>query len=265
MTQEFVECCDNMIRLTGGSAFLCIICRKLLPKINGTFKDLEKRIIELESAAKTAELERMKMRMDMDKMETKTVQVKDKVKEMEKEVETGMEKAKEEVKEEMKEEMKEREEKASNVVVYGLKEAEETDPEKRKEHDKEKMAQLLEEIGVKAEGEIEVKFRAGKKGEANKPRPMIVRVEDDETREKIRKNARRLAQKDGWKSVFVSEDLTFRQREEGRKIEKKLREEAEKKTEDAKKEGKTGGKFVVVGPRGRRRTVWREERREETE
>ena len=56
-------------------------------------------------------------------------------------------------------------------------------------------------------------------------------------------------------SFFVSQDLTWAQREEERKVEKSLREEAEKKTMEAVENGKKG-KFIVVGQRGRRRMVW---------
>lgn len=57
-------------------------------------------------------------------------------------------------------------------------------------------------------------------------------------------------------------DLTRRQRDEANKKEKKLREEAEEKTEAAKNDGKKG-KFIVVGQRGSsRRVVWREEKEE---
>ena len=52
----------------------------------------------------------------------------------------------------------------------------------------------------------------------------------------------------------------FRQREEAREEEKRLREEAERRTEEAKNEGRSGGRFTVVGQRGRRRVVWWEER-----
>ena len=91
---------------------------------------------------------------------------------------------------------------------------------------------------------------------------MIVKVSDDETRQKLLANARRLARKEEWKTVYVSPDLTWQQREEAREEEKKLRVEAERRTEEAKNAGRTGGKFVMVGPRGRRRLVWREERDE---
>ena len=89
---------------------------------------------------------------------------------------------------------------------------------------------------------------------------MIVRLEDDETRQKLLANARRLARKEEWRRVFVSPDMTWQQREEAREEEKKLRAEAEKKTEEAKNSGRTGGRFMVVGPKGRRRLAWREER-----
>ena len=116
-------------------------------------------------------------------------------------------------------------------------------------------------IGVELKCAIEIKYRAGKKNEGAeaKPRPLIVRIVDEETREKVLRDARKLRNVEGWNRVFVSPDLTWQQREEGKKIEKKLKEEAEKKTEEAVKDGKKG-KFIVVGPRGRRRTVWTEER-----
>ena len=106
-----------------------------------------------------------------------------------------------------------------------------------------------------------MKFRAGKKQEEEgaKPRPLIVKIKNEEKREKIRKNARLLSRTPQWKTVFISEDLTWQQREEARKQEKSLREEADRKTEEARAEGKTG-KFRVVGPRGRRRMVWVEEK-----
>ena len=171
-----------------------------------------------------------------------------------------MERAKKEFKEEMETERKDREERSENVVVYGLAESERDEVEERKEFDKKKMLELTKEIGVEVKGEVEVKFRAGKKRDDGKPRPMIVRVEDEETRQKILANARRLARKDDWRRVFVSPDLTWQQREEAREEERKLRTEAERKTEEAKNEGRGGGRFVVMGPRGRRRVAWREER-----
>ena len=260
MTPEFIDCIDKMAKIFGGSAFLCGICRKLATRINKSMRDVEAKMERMETEMKKAELERRALAEKMEKMENKSEQVNDKVAGMEKEMEAGMEKAKKEFKNEMEAERKEREERSVNVVIYGLAESEEEEAERRKEDDKKKMLEMVKEIGVEVKGDMEVKFRAGKKKEDGKPRPMIVRVDDEETRQSILANARRLARKEEWKRVFVSPDLTWQQREEAREEERKLRLEAERKTEEAKNEGRGGGKFVLVGPRGRRRMVWREER-----
>ena len=262
MTPEFVETCDKMNRLFGGSAFLCVICRKLATKLNKSMREVEKRMEEMEEKVKKAELERQVLASKVEKMESKSDQVKDKVVGMEKEIEAGVERAKKEVMNEIESERKEREDRSENLVVYGVKESEAEDAEERKEDDKKKVMELAEAIDVPINGELEVKFRAGKKAENGKPRPMIVRVEDEETRQKLLTNARKLARKEEWKTIYVSPDLTWQQREEAREEERKLREEAEKKTEEAKNSGRGEGKYVVVGPRGRRRLVWRTEIRE---
>ena len=257
LTAEFLDCIDKLNRMHGaGSAFLCAVCRKMVGKINHSFQDLEKRL-------NAVELELKATRTKADKTEEKTKQVKDKVVEMEKEVESGMTKAKKEAIEEMKTEMTEREEKSTNVVVYGLAEATTDDTKARKDHDAKKMRELMTEIGIGANDEAEVLYRAGKK-QPDKVRPMVVRVANDDTRENIFRNARKLARSPGdeWHRVFVSADLTWQQREEARKKEKELRDEATKKSEEAKNGGKTG-KFVVIGQRGKnRRVVWRDEKPE---
>ena len=260
MTPEFVDCCDKMNRLYGGSSFLCVVCRKLVTKMNKSFKDMEKQMSAFELRLEKSELENRALKEKIEKMEAQTDQVRSKVGSMEKEIETGMETAKKEVKEEMSMEKKEIEERASNLVVYGLKESEKEEAKDRKEEDDKKVKEMMEEIGVEVKGKVETKFRAGKKAEDGKPRPVIVKVEDDETREMMLKNARRLARKDDWRSVFVSPDLTWKQREEARKEEKKLREEADRKNEEAKNEGRTGGRWTVIGRKGKRRVVWWEDR-----
>ena len=82
-----------------------------------------------------------------------------------------------------------------------------------------------------------------------------MRIGDDEARERILKDSRKLARSPAFRSVFVAQDLTWSQREEARREEKELRELAEKRTEEAKNEGKRG-RYLVVGQRGRRRVVW---------
>ena len=261
MTPEFVDTVDKMNKLFGGSAFLCVNCRKLATKMNKTFREVEARLADMETELKNANLERKMLAAKVEKMESKSDQVRDKMDGMEKEIEAGMERTKKEVRDEMESERKEREERSANVVVYGMKESEEEEAEKRKEDDTGGFLKMATEIGVDIKGGVEVKFRAGRKREDGKPRPMIVKLEDEETRQNLLMNARRLARKDEWKTVFVSPDLTWQQREEARKEEKRLREEAETKNEEAKNAGRKGA-FVLVGPKGRRRLVWREERQE---
>ena len=253
MTPEFVKCCDAINKYYGGSSFLCGICRKITGALNHSMKEMEKRMMKMEAELATAVLERKVTAEKIVNLETKNRQVNENVQKMEGEVAAGMEKAKEEVKDEMKEEMEKREAKKANIVVYGLKESEEEDGKKRQDEDIVLVKNMAAAIDVEIKGEIKSSFRAGKR-EAGKSRPLVVMLEDEETREGFLSNARRMAGKDEWKKVFVGQDLTWQQREEARKEEKKLKEEAEKRT----LEDTTGrvGKYVVVGQRGRRWIKW---------
>ena len=178
-------------------------------------------------------------------MEGKTDQVKDKMDGIEKEIEIGMENTKKEVASAMTAEREDRDARASNIVIYGVTESNETEAAKRMEHDEKIMKEIAEDIGVVIGDDVKVKFRAGKRRETGteevRPRPMIVGVDNDETRERLLVNAKKLAKKDKWKRTFVAEDMTPTQREEAKKADEKARKEAEEKTEEAKKEGKTGG------------------------
>ena len=254
MTPEFLKCCDAISKYYGGSSFLCVVCRKVTSMLNHSMKEMGTKVLKMETELATAKLEHQVLAEKVVNLELKSRQVEGNVQKMEGEVALGMVKAKEEVKDEMRDEMKERESKKENIVVYGLKESDETDGLKRKDEDVSMVIRMATEIGVDFKGEVKSSFRAGKK-EGERPRPLIVTIEDEETRENILTNARRMSGKDEWKRVFVSHDLTWRQREEARKEEKKVREEAEKKTEEENNGGRVG-KYVVVGPRGGRRLRW---------
>ena len=263
MTPEFMESCDKMSRMTGGSAFLCMICRKLVGKINFSLKALQAQIKDINSQLQTAKLERDFLTAKVEKFENQSAQVTTRIVEIEKEVGEEVAKAKEEVKEEMTVELKEREERSVNLVVYGVKESDKATGAEKQAEDVEAVNRMAEAIGVELKGAVEVRYRAGKKiPEATRPRPMVVRIEDEETREKIVTNARKLARNEDWKDVFVARDLTYKQRMEANKLEEKLRKDAEGMNDQAKNEGRVGGSFRVVGVRGKNRRVeWREERR----
>ena len=218
--------------------------------------EAKKMVMSMGERIATLEKEKITLEKKVEKNEVRTEKVREGLQEVGKEVENGMEKAKEEAKIGMRTEMKDQEERSVNVVIYGIEESKEEAAEKRKEEDKRHVEAVAEKIGVEIKGEIEVKFRAGKKSDGvdARPRPMIVKVVDDETRGRLLRNASRLSRVTEMKKVFIAPDLTWEQREEARKEEKKMRDEAEKKTEEAKKEG-GNEKYLVVGPRGRRRII----------
>lgn len=232
-----------------------MICRKLATKLNGTIADVNAKVNKLEERTQMLELDNKLLHEKVEKTETKTDQVKQQIGGIEKEIDAGMQKAKEEVKEEMSTEMKNRERKM-NIVVYGIDESDKEEAEERKKEDEKKVEEIANEIGVVMKGKVDVKWRLGKKvaGEA-KPRPMIVRLEDVESRAKLLEKARFLARNvnPAWKRVYLAPDLTWQQREEARKKEEELRKQAERMTEETTKDGGTGEVYRVVGTRGNRR------------
>ena len=253
---------------------MCMICRNVIGFMNNTFKaqqdemkairvdmkasDAEKRVLQEKVKALEAEIRLLVSQIAG--IQSNTNQVREKVGDMEKEIESGMEQAKKEVKEEMTVEMKEQEKKGSNIVVFGVKESEKSDPEEEKADDAAVIRKIAEEVDVEIAGEVEILFRAGKKEGASKPRPIVVKVHDDETREALKRKAYLLGRKDAWKGVFVAPDLTRKQREEARKKEMELREEADRLNEIAKNDGRTGGSHRVKTIKGERKVVWWEDR-----
>ena len=102
---------------------------------------------------------------------------------------------------------------------------------------------------------MEIKFRLGRWDAAReKPRPLLVRIEDEEKRARLVANARKLGSTQKWKKVFINRDLTWAQRDEARKSDAKAREDAERKSEEAKKEGRPV-KYIAVGPWGKKRII----------
>ena len=254
LSDAFLETCDRNNKMYGGSMFLCMCCRKLTGKVNKTFKEYDVKMAKYEERLKILDLENKILQEKVGRLEGKTEQATEGIVRVEKGIETEIEKAKEQ----LGSELKEREERSENVVLYGIEESSENDKEKAKEEDEVKVHQMAMAMGVEVKGVIVRKFRAGKKDETKgKGRPMIVKIEDEETRAKIIANARRLSKDANWKNVYVSQDMTFKQREEARKEEARLKAEAEAKNESETDTGKPG-KWIVVGPRGRRRIVFSE-------
>ena len=261
MTELLYTTCSEAFRLYGVSTFFCKCCLKATSKMKSMMKELRAEVDELSKRVTSLEKEKEKVTKRVVNVEEKAEKVKESIQDVEKEVASGMKTAKEEVKKEVKIEMKAQEERSANIVIYGIEESKKESVEERTAEDRIKVGEMARHVEVEVSGVVDVKYRAGKKSEeaGAKPRPMIVRVSDDETRERLLANARKLMRVEGWQRVFISPDMTWEQREEGRKIEKELRDQAEAKTAEATNEGKKG-KFIVVGPRGKRRITWKEER-----
>ena len=154
-----------MNKLFGGSAFLCVICRKLATKLNKLFQEVEIRMRGIEENLKTAELERDALREKVGRIENMTDQ--EKVIDVEKEIESGMEKAMIEMTQEMAKEMEmsEREAKTDSICIYGLKESEKEEEDEERKEDGKKVKEMLKEIGVVPKGTVEIRYRAvGKNG-----------------------------------------------------------------------------------------------------
>ena len=215
MTKEYFDNCKLTYDLIGHSAFLCHVCQKVVAKFKSAMKGMDDKIEALENRVTVLEMEKEALAQKVVNMEMKTTKVEEGLEGVEKEVVNGMEKAKEEVKKDMGREMKDREERSLNVVFYGIEESEEAQLEAKIKEEEKKVGEVIRCIGVEMKEEVEIKFRAGKKseGEGVKPRPLIVRISDDETRERILRGSRNLARSPVFKSVFVAQDLTKAQRE----------------------------------------------------
>ena len=248
MNKEYFDNCKKMFDLNGYSAFLCKICRKVITALKRSMTEMKDEMKEMADKIVVLELEKETLAQKVEKIEMKAERANERVEGVEREVSTGMEKAKAEVKEDVRSEMALREERTDRFAIYGLEETKEEDAVKWRELEQRKVEDLIRKIGI--QGKVEVRHRAGRQREEGaKPRPVIVKAEDDEMRERVLQNARKLSTIEETKKVYIAPDLTPQQREEDRKKEASLKEEAEKRTRES------GKKHLVVGPRGRRR-VW---------
>ena len=190
MTKEYF---DNSLKardLFGYSGFLCKVCKKMFVAVNKSLRDMKSEMKKMDDRVKVLELEKEVLAEKVERMEKGAEKVTERVEGVEKEVATGMQKAKEEVKSEVKTEMTRREGNSNNICIYGLPESKEEDAVKWRESEHKKVTEVTEQMGIQVIGEVVVKFRSGRKREEGaKPRPMIVRISDDETREKIFQNA----------------------------------------------------------------------------
>ena len=256
MTESFYESCGQAYATWGYSAFFCKCCRKANAKMKEEMKEMREAIKQLERRIEGLEGEKYVVAKRVGKVEKRADKVKEDLEGVEREIVSGMEKAMEEAKKEMKVEMWRDENNSEKIVIYGLKESdkEEKGAEWREE-EKGKVKEMARVMEVALEGGVEVEFRAGRKVEEEgaRPRPLIIRIANDEARAKMLRNSGRLSRVDDWKRVFVAPEMSKDQREAAKQEEKARKGEAARLTQEAKDEERAV-RYIVVG-RGKSRRI----------
>jgi len=148
-------------------------------------------------------------------------------------------------------ELRERDERKKNVIVYGIPEAAaEIKGKARKDYDVEQVCDIAREINVNLNAN-DIKFakRLGEKGEES--RPIQVGLLIDNKKVEILRNGKKLKDSDSYYEVYISPDLTRKQREE----ERELWSEAQRKNESMETDQALNYEWKVVGMKGEKRLV----------
>jgi len=133
------------------------------------------------------------------------------------------------VKEEIIGEMKEEEEKKKrqkNLVVYKLKESQKATKEHREEEDKNVCLDLMKNTLKVEDCEIEKVIRLGKIDENNRhDRPLLIVMQEKNKKYEVLTNASNLryCQNEEHRKIYITPDMTIKQREENRKLREELK------------------------------------------
>lgn len=146
-------------------------------------------------------------------------------------------------------EIKDQESRRQNIILHNIPESNADDGSERVKHDKEQareLAKICKESWKK--DDILSAIRLGKKQNDNKPRPLLIKMINEDKKKALFKNLKLLqTAPEKYRNVSVQNDLTTKQREE----DKKLRDEAKK----LENESSGNEKFKVRGPPWARRIV----------
>jgi hypothetical protein len=149
------------------------------------------------------------------------------------------------------EELSERSSKRKNIVVYGIAESDSPQVEERRNDDTTNILSVFKtmKLSIKAE---DIKFisRLGEKVKEGETRPLLIGFKDQDTRDSILQNVRKLANTSHSK-VSIVPDLTLKQRQE----DKRLLGEKEQRNEKLPEEDAKKWEWKLVGPAGERRLV----------
>lgn len=183
--------------------------------------------------------ENKKLRENKDKLRRECEALKDRLNGVEDQVKNIKINLATEVKELVLFEMKEnneKERKKDNLMIYNIPEAEEKGlaGEDRKEKDIE-VCQKIFVDEVKVEGvKIVNTYRLGKQRSDDKPRPLLVKLEETRIKWEILKNGKNLRNStmENMKKIFISPDKTLKERERERELRDALREKRDKGEND---------------------------------
>ena len=113
-----------------------------------------------------------------------------------------------------------KEQRKMNLVIHNLQESHGDNVHERATRDAEKVTTMVREV-FKIVIHITRCFRVGRKRD-DKPRLLIISLDDIGTKHEILKNARELRNVDGYGNIFISPDLTKSEREQGKKTRDEL-------------------------------------------
>ena len=113
-----------------------------------------------------------------------------------------------------------KEKKKLNVIVHNMKESTNTSHYSRCDEDGSTFRNIVREE-LKINVKVTNAYRVGKKVEG-KPRLLVISLEDVDTKHEILKVASQLRDSADWSNVYITPDLTWKEREVGRKLREDL-------------------------------------------
>ena len=135
---------------------------------------------------------------------------------------------------------RDRESRKCNIIVHNIPESNKSEAKERREEDTMEVRRLFEDSLGLEEFEIQSTVRLGKKIE-EKHRLLKITVGSVKTKRDILSNSKKLRNADEWSRVFITPDLTPKEREKSRRLREEL-----KRRKDAGEEGLVIRKGEIV-------------------
>ena len=120
----------------------------------------------------------------------------------------------------------EREKRKNNLVVFNIPESNQIDIKARSKNDISVFNEIVETVLKVQEVQVTKAIRLGKKN-SEKPRPLLLSFAQETTKREILSNARILRRSTKWSNVFISPDLTLKERQANREIRAEMKRRRE--------------------------------------